>query len=540
MMTSDSRRLMIIEPPFYRLYKSNYSLDKYPLALAYLCRAARRDTDWQVRTYNADFSPDSEPMKVTHLAGAGFQQYIHKLNHLDDPIWHEVRQAIAEYRPDVVGITSKTQNFKSAANVARIVKSLNPDTTVILGGPHASMAPGEALEQCANIDIAVRGEGEVTLIEILKNIEQHQPVHGIPGTVTRNTGVPADDARHALPVLGRNEPDAGQFIDGGTRPYIDNLDMLTFPHEYAAECLKDFHRYPKSAFQYIFATRACPYNCYFCGSRIIWGRKTRWRSAQNVAQEFLALRKFGLNHVHFDDDTFGVKKSYILELCDYLKRYAPGMTWSSEMHVKIVTPEIISAMADAGCTGIQLGVESGSNWMLKEIRKNIRIEEAYQAAELIRKHGIFLSTFFIIGFPRETEQTLADTVDAMKKIKADRLIYSIFTPYPGTETFNDCRSLGLVDEHFDSAMFNHQSPENCFTAYIPKARFRQLAGRIEPMIDRRNRRNRVSRFIRIGAPQRIKRAARKITGFDKITIAIDPPRVMTQETDDTTNRRNAA
>ena len=508
-----SRRLMIIEPPFYRLYKPTYSLDKYPLALGYLAGAVMEHTDWEVQTYNADFAFHSEPMKITHLTHEGFAHYLEWLNDPEAPIWGEVREAIGSYQPSVIGLTAKTQNFTSACRIAKIAKSINPGTVVILGGPHASMAPREALNACQEIDVVVRGEGEETLVELLHSIKHRRYLAGIAGTVMRQRDADRFGVRHregdGLPVLQPNTQTDG-FIDGGAREYMSDLNKQPFPHESAPKCLKDFEKYPLEAFQYIFATRACPYNCFFCGSRNIWGRQTRWRTAENVGREFAALKKLGLRHVHFDDDTFGVKRSYILELCDEIQKQAPGMTWSCELHTKLCTEKTIPAMAKGGCKSVQVGIESGSNWMLKEMRKNTRIEESLAACKLIKEYGIHLSTFFIVGFPQETEETLAETVRAMKSVHADRLIYSIFTPYPGTETFEDCKRRGLIDDDFDISRFNHQSPDNCFTQYIKPERFRELANQIEKMVDRRNAVMRVKRALTVGALNRLKRLSQQI------------------------------
>ncbi len=545
-MSADARRVMIIEPPFYRLYKPTYSLDKYPLALGYLANAVMGHTDWQVQAYNADFAFNSEPMKITYLTHDGFDHYMEGLNNLEAPIWDEVREAISTYRPAVIGLTAKTQNFTSACNVAKIAKAINPATIVILGGPHASMAPREALDHCDQIDVAVKGEGEETLIELLHAIERDRHIAGIPGTIMRKQDARRIGSRPrrdgVLAVLRPNDADDG-FVDGGPREYMTDLNEQPFPHESAPTCLKDYEKYPLEAFQYIFATRACPYNCFFCGSRNIWGRQTRWRTAEHVGREFAALQKLGLKHVHFDDDTFGVKRSYILELCDQIQKQAPGITWSCELHTKLCTEKTIPAMAKGGCVSVQVGIESGSNWMLKEMRKNTRIEESYAACKLIKKHGIHLSTFFIVGFPQETEETLAQTIQAMKTVHADRLIYSIFTPYPGTETFEDCKRRGLVDDSFDVSRFNHQSPDNCFTQFIKPERFRELANQVEKMVDRRNAFMRVKRAMTVGAINRLRRAGNQLRlGVQRpcTPATASAPNVIVLETDSGKRLKKAA
>src|SRR5450759_1075435 len=132
-------RILLVEPPFYRLFKDTYSLERYPLSLGYLGGEIRKHTNWDVLAYNADFQPNNESITVSCLTGIGFDNYLDNLNDLSRHIWKEIDLTIREYAPDVVGISAKSQNFASALLVARIVKRLNQDTIVILGGPHPSM-----------------------------------------------------------------------------------------------------------------------------------------------------------------------------------------------------------------------------------------------------------------------------------------------------------------------------------------------------------------------------------------------------------------
>ena len=243
---------------------------------------------------------------------------------------------------------------------------------------------------------------------------------------------------------------------------------------------------------------------FFFGSRKIWSRKVRFRPPENVVREIKGLRKKGLRIVHFDDDTFGINRRYITNLCNALITHCPGLKWSCELHVKLVDEQTISLMKAAGCVSIQIGIESGNNEILKKMRKNITIEEALLACKIIKKHGIELHAFFIVGFPQETENTLNDTVVAMKKIKCNTLIYSIFTPYPGTEAFEFCKENGLIDDNYDISLYNHKSPANCFCINITPERFRMLVSKIEKMVDRKNSLNRIKKVFSLNTFWRIK------------------------------------
>jgi anaerobic magnesium-protoporphyrin IX monomethyl ester cyclase len=405
------KRILLIEPPFLRLYKDSYSLDRYPLSLGYLSGAILNKTDWEVKVFNADFSPERGRIKVSFQTGEGFVNYLNSLRDISQPIWREISDIISGYSPDVVGISVKSQNYISAANVAKLAKAISKEIIVIVGGPHPSMVGCDIFE-CEEIDIGVKGEGEETIAELLQTIERGRDLDGIKGIVFRKDG---------------------ECFDTPPRPQIEDLDSLTFPHETAPTVLMDYDKYPLAAFKNIFATRGCPYGCFFCGSRHIWGQKVRFRSPENVVREIGSLQRMGLKAIHFDDDTFGINKSYIRSLLGLMMQECNGLKWSCELHVKLVDDEIIRLMKKAGCYLIQVGVESGNNQILKEMRKNITIEEALRACDVIRSNRIEVQTFFIVGFPQETEQTLNDTFDAIKRIKSDSLIYSIFTPYPGTE-----------------------------------------------------------------------------------------------------------
>ncbi len=498
-MGKKRHRILLIEPPYYRLFKDTYSLDRYPLSLGYLAGAVKKNTDWEVMVCNSDFTPEIERIKVSYLAGRGFYNYLDHLKDLSRPIWSQTRKVISDYRPEVVGITATSQNYAAARIVAKFVKEIDKEVIVIVGGPHASMV-GEDLLDCPDIDIGVRGEGELTIVELLNAIGGQKGFNDIKGISHRKDG---------------------RIMENPPRVLINDLNSLSFPHESAPQVLKDYDRYPMVVFQHIFATRGCPYNCFFCGSRNIWSRKTRFRSPENVIEEIEGLREKGLERVIFEDDIFGVTKEYIKDLCNALIKHCRGLRWGCEMHVKLVDEENISLMKKAGCDAISLGIESGNNEILSQMRKGFTIEAALQACKIIKRNSIILGTFFIVGFPRETEDTLRDTISAMKRVKCDGVIYSIFTPYPGTEAFEFCKEKGLIGDDYDVSLYNHQSPANSFCLNIRPEKFRILASRIEKMVDRKDRIYRIkelvswhtiSRVKELGIRESLKKGGRVLAG----------------------------
>ena len=469
------RRIMIIDPPFKRLYHDNASLVKFPLALGYLSGAVLKWTDWEVQAYNADFNPKKSGITLDNVTRIkeGMDRYLRMLEDPAAPVWAEIRAAIMEFDPDVVGISSKTQNFPSAMKVARIAKEHNRNTLVVLGGPHATLSTRAALD-CPDIDVAVLGEGEMTLAELLKARQRGASLGEVAGIAYRQ------DDRVVL-----------------TRPraYIPDLDELSFPAAAAPRVLRDYESYPAEAFGYVFSARGCPYACTFCESKAIWSRKTRWRSPDNVVRELKILMGRGVKYVYFDDDTFGINPRYIKDLCGLIETECPGLKWGCEITVGVVKEQSVEYMRRSGCVRINIGIESGNNQILRSVKKGHTIEKAYTATDICQRAGIEVGAFFMIGFPEETEETLKDTLTAIKRINADTIMLSIFTPYPGSELFQVCKDFGVVDDNFDITIYNHQSPENCFTAFIPRARFKELVREVASVVERKNNRGRWRRII---------------------------------------------
>ena len=469
------KKLLLVQPPFYRLFHDDFSLVRYPLTLAYLAGAVKQHTDWDVAIYNADFNHGGKhPTEVSYLTGPGFDNYVDNLRNMSGSVWDEMRRVIAEYKPDAIGITATSQTFLSARRIGAIAKQANPNTCVVVGGPHASIAGARILEH-PEIDVVARGEGEDTLVEIIKTLEQGRSLEGVKGTIIRK---------------------GDEILEQEGRPVIKDLDTLPIPFQVVPDTLVDYQDYPAHSFRYVFATRGCPFNCLFCGSREIWGRKSRVRSPENVVYEMQGLHNLGVKRIHFEDDLFGTTKKHIHALCDAMIRLCPDTQWSCELHANLVDDETISHMRAAGCFSILMGVESGDDGILEKMRKSLTVEQALEACRVIRSHGIELMTFFLVGFPDETEETLAKTVRMMRATKSDEIIYSIFTPYPFTEAWELCRERGLIKEDFDMSMFHHQSPANCFTEHIEPKRFRALATQIEHMVDRWNRRGKLRRKVR--------------------------------------------
>jgi tRNA A37 methylthiotransferase MiaB len=458
-----NKRLLLIAPPFYQLYKETFTSNLYPLSLGYLASSVKKYTLWDVLVYNSDFSPEREPFDIEYFRGEGFSAYTGRLNDPCAEPWRKIKRLIADYRPSVLGISIKSPGIASALMVAKIARETDERIQIIAGGPHATIMKEKMFPEPL-IDIIFMGEGEKRLPEILLCLENRGDLKHIKGIVYKKGG-----ENHINPPA----------------THIRNLDLLPFPFEHASSVLYDYHKYTDDCFGHIMATRGCIYNCSFCSSRTIWGRKVRFRSPENIIQEILMLKENHIESIHFEDDTFGVTPEYLKALTKEIVNNIPGLKWSCEIHVNLVTDANLELMKKSGCRLVKMGIESGNNQILKSIKKGFTIETAIKKCEMIKQYQMDLEVFFMAGFPEETEETMEDTYRAMEEIDCNKVIYSIFTPYSGTEAFACCSEKGRIPKDYNPALYNHQSPLNCFCGIHPE-RFKELSSRMEKLAGKKN------------------------------------------------------
>ena len=487
----NNKKIMLIEPPFYRLYHDQFCLVKYPLALGYLSGSILRKTKWEVQTYNADFNAKKKSFDPSgeYLSGKGFKRYLSSLKDMTFPIWDEIKKSIEEFNPSVIGLTVKSQNFTSGTIVAQIAKKINPEVKILVGGAHSTMN-GTKVFECKDIDFACIGEGENTISDLLNTLENNRDLNLVDGIKFRENN---------------------KIITTKPRAYIDDLDTLDFALTTAPKVLKNFDRYPKRAFGYVFGSRGCPYACTFCESKAMWTRKVRYRSPENIISELKQMYEFGIRQVNFDDDTFGISKKNIKIINDLLEKELPDMTYTCETVVQLAKDEqVVKDMKRGGCTGTYVGIESGNNEMLKSIKKTQTTDECVQAIRNLQNHGIDSHAFIMVGFPNETEETFKQTMDFLPKLKPDNIIFSVFTPYPGSDLFYQCQKDGIIDGEFDLSIYNHQSPLNCFTKNISKERFYELRREADKFVDKYNQKAKFRRGIAALRNLGIKATFRKV------------------------------
>lgn len=388
----------------------------------------------EAKIFNADYAGETKPLDYRALYN-NFALYLNRLRDPKDEIWHSALDEIKSFSPDVAGITIKTGSYRSACNIARLIKEEQPRTVVVAGGPHPSILPEEvAREGC--FDFVVKGEGEIAFSALLEKLQA--------GEAPRE-------------VAGITYHEDGESFNNPPGPFISDLDALPFP-----EREEHLHRelYPREAFGLIATSRGCPFQCTYCASEKLWHRKVRFRSAANVMEEIESVRsRFGTTHFKFRDDTFNLNKKRTIELCDLFIKAGGGITWQCDVRADCMDEEIAAKMRAAGCIATSIGIESGSARILEQIRKGETKEQIQKGAALVKKHGMNIGAFVMFGFPSETTDEMQETLRFTIGLKPDHIIPSIVTPYPGTRIYDDALAGGLLRESSAWEEWFHQSPE---------------------------------------------------------------------------------
>ena len=313
-----------------------------------------------------------------------------------------LRKELTDFNPDIVGISTLTLNFHNAALTAELVRKINPNIPIAIGGIHATVDSEECLDYC---DIVIRGEGEESFDEIVRGQELHA-IRGI--SYSKN----------------------GKIFHNEERERIQDLDSLPFP----AYHLFKMERYKKAG---IIGERGCPFNCIYCSSPNMWGRIVRFRSPENIIKEIEYLfNKFGTQQITFHDDTFNLDPKRAMEICDLIIKRGLNKNMHFECQMRVneqLTPnELFRKMKEANFTHILFGIESGSNRVLKSINKAITPDEVKRAIKLAREAGInWITGFFMVGNWDETVWDVMKTWALILSNDIDMKI-TICTPLPGT------------------------------------------------------------------------------------------------------------
>jgi len=338
---------------------------------------------------------------------------------------------------NIVGIGGLITEYDEVVRLTKVIKSIvyggRPlDMPIILGGPLAT-THSEELLVASGADVAVIGEGEQTIVELVKAIKQGSSKELIKGIVYRD-----GDRVVAHPP---REPETN--LDSIPHPARYLLDM----GRYSTHHFKTFGiKVPKMKSTTMITSRGCPYHCSFC-DRNTAGQKWRARSPEDIVSEMSELREdYDIRGFVFNDDTFVVSKKRVLDFCSLLNRELPDAVWYCNGRVNLMDEEMIQAMAKSGCAGIAYGIESGSQAILDSVHKQITLEQVERITTLTKRAGIHVTGYFMLGILGDTRQTIQETLDFAEKLDLDFYGFGITSPIPGTEMYAEAVKRGLVDK----------------------------------------------------------------------------------------------
>ncbi len=388
-----SMDVLLIQPPIMKYKRFGFNLERSvpPLPLLYLAEPLIKK----------GFDVDILDLSAFDMNPRRFQDYI------------------GISRPAVVGITCATITFSEALNTAKYIKSVDPGIKIVIGGPHVTFTAPETLANDC-FDIVVRGEGEVAFSQLVEHyINGKYSLPGIRGISYRQDGE----------------------IKETPRKIITDIDTLSYPSR--GRCNLSRYSIPGT----MIISRGCPFRCHFCAAAALSGGKYRIRSISNILEEIdYLVTGLGISHLAFLDDTLTAYPEIVKTLCRHILGKGYRIKWLCESRVDVVEEELVRHMARAGCYGIQFGFESGSEEILQAMNKRITPWQIENAVEICLDAGILAMGNFLIGFPRETKETVKMTLELAKKLKrrGSNTNVGVMTPFPGTYYYNHARELGIT------------------------------------------------------------------------------------------------
>lgn len=450
--------LLLINPPFTRM--EGVRDDSVPNGLAWLS-ASMQAKGIESLIYNADNGLHRRVDRSYQATLDRFEQYRMNLRDPQHEAWTEIRTVLQQTNPDVVGVTVMSAKIESARRVSQLAKQVLPGCRVVWGGQHPTILP----EQCLSlpeVDFIVRSEAEDSFAELLGCLRRGEQPKAIPGVGFTQNGKMQLTPTAAPP-------------DFSSLPF-PKKDNLLFPE-----------RYGKNSMGGITATRGCPFPCGFCSASQVVGKRIRYRRVEDVADEISYLTTtFGTRVFHLFDDTFTANEQYALALCEEFVRRRLRISWSCTTRLKSLSPELLRQMVRAGCYYTSVGVESGSDRVLRQIRKGITRDDVLERIGILKQSSVAWAVYIMTGFPEETAADVDLTTDLIRRIHPERVILSFFTPYPGTALFSRCVELSLASHTLDWADYNHQSPKNDFCLAASSPEYREAIDRLVATVDETN------------------------------------------------------
>jgi len=342
---------------------------------------------------------------------------------------------ILELAPQCVSFYTLWTHFHIMLRIAKELKAVRPETTIVMAGPQVSSTAYEVMVAMDFVDYVCYGEGENTVIPFFRALLRNggAGMEQLPQLYYRKNGVPV--------------------CTGITAPVCDLERLPQWDDRLYLEACKEESKEQQTSPAYymnIDVGRGCPFHCTFCSSSLFWKRRYRLKSPQRIVEDILHWnRKFGIRSFRFSHDAFTVNNKLVYQVCDELDRIGLNITWTCTSRVDCIDEKLIARMAKSGMDRIELGVETGSPRMQKLINKNLDLSRLSAMVDILLKHNVETNLFFMCGFPEETVEDLGMTLDLLFSM-LDRGVHHTSMAfchfYPGT---------AITKQYFDQLVLDH-------------------------------------------------------------------------------------
>lgn len=309
--------------------------------------------------------------------------------------------------PSFVGITCDLVTFVTAKKIAAVIRREFHDCYLIFGGALTIIYPKDLLLN-NSFNAMVRGEGEITIIELMEALQKEKPLKNVKGLSFKENG---------------------NIYVNEDRPLIKNLDELPFPARHLMPIDKYYSVIAKKGkFTTLIASRGCPYHCTYCLEQ----GPLRLRNSESVVDELeLVMQNYGITEFFFQDSTFSVNQKNTARLCQEIIIRKLDIKWECKTRVDSVSKNLLALMRKSGCARIHYGVEAGNPRIVKVLNKQFTLQQAMDAIKWTKAANIEILAYFIIGSPGENKRTIEDTIQFAKKLDPDFALFSIALAGPG-------------------------------------------------------------------------------------------------------------
>jgi len=333
---------------------------------------------------------------------------------------HALAEVIRQEQPDIVGVTALTPFLYKAVEVAEVAKDVDHRIITVLGGPHVTYLPEETLKENAAIDIVARGEGEHIMVDLVDCIERGGQLSQVKGIGFRS------DGRVIL-----NEP----------QPLVD-VDELPVP-AYHLLPMQKYYFVLLGRFATVIASRGCPHRCTFCSEWRFWGGRWRQRHPKKIGDELeLLVRKYGIESIWFGDDCFNVSAEMVRGVCDEIKTRNLSFNWFYQGRADLLVEhrDLLPLMRETGNRMVQIGIEASTEHELEQMNKKQSLDEVVEAVKLLKEHDIVAQGLIIVGTRSDSADSIIQKVRYMKRLDADFPIFTMFTPFPGSDVYDEAKA----------------------------------------------------------------------------------------------------